>query len=61
MELGIAAVRQAAGQWQVLTGEFIFDITGWPLVPGAMIAVVALFVLPVLFTMPETAHPRGQR
>jgi MHS family proline/betaine transporter-like MFS transporter len=33
--------------------------TGWPLVPGAMIALVALCVLPVLWTLPETAPSRA--
>ena len=28
--------------------------TGWPLVPGAMILIVAIAVLPVFFKMPET-------
>ena len=35
---------------QVLT-----ERTGWIMVPGAMIAVVAVLVLPVLMTLPETA------
>jgi MHS family proline/betaine transporter-like MFS transporter len=35
---------------QVLTGR-----TGWILVPGAMIAVVGVLVLPILMTLPETA------
>jgi len=33
----------------------LVEATGWPLVPGAMIALVALGVLPVFLTMPETA------
>lgn len=32
--------------------------TGSPIVPGIMIAAVAMFVLPVLLTMPETAPSR---
>ena len=38
---------------QVLTAR-----TGWPMVPGVMIAVVALCVLPVLIALPETAPGR---
>ncbi|HEX9169160.1 MAG TPA: MFS transporter [Roseiarcus sp.] len=38
---------------QVLTGR-----TGWPMVPGAMIAVVAVCVLPILLALPETAPTR---
>lgn len=33
--------------------------TGWPLIPGVMIAVVALCVLPVMVTLPETAKRRA--
>lgn len=38
--------------------HILMERTGWPLVPGAMIAVVALFVLPLLFALPETAARR---
>jgi MHS family proline/betaine transporter-like MFS transporter len=38
--------------------QALIDRTGWPLVPGAMIAVVALCVLPVLLAMPETRPTR---
>ena len=34
--------------------QLLIGRTGWPLVPGAMIAVVALCVLPVLLMLPET-------
>lgn len=33
----------------------LLALTGSPLVPGAMMAVVALGVLPLLLAMPETA------
>jgi MHS family proline/betaine transporter-like MFS transporter len=35
--------------------------TGWPAIPGAMIAIVALCVLPVLLAMPETRPARAAR
>ena len=35
--------------------QLLINATGWPLVPGAMIAAVALLVLPVLVRLPETA------
>lgn len=35
--------------------------TGSPLVPGAMIAIVALCVVPVVLRMPETRPPAGSR
>jgi MHS family proline/betaine transporter-like MFS transporter len=41
---------------QLLVGR-----TGWPMVPGAMIAAVALCVLPVLLAMPETRPRPGRR
>ena len=34
--------------------QLLLEKTGWTLVPGAMIAVVAVCVLPVLLKMPET-------
>ena len=44
----------AFGRWRTSGGAA--QRTGWAGVPGAMIAAVALAVLPVLLTMPET-HP----
>ena len=43
-----------------LLAQWLVGVTGWPLVPGAMIAVVALLVLPVLAWMPETAPDAGR-
>lgn len=40
--------------------QILMERTGSPMVPGAMIAVVALAVLPVLLAMPET-RPREMR
>jgi MHS family proline/betaine transporter-like MFS transporter len=37
----------------------LIEATGWPAAPGAMIAVVAVFVLPVLLRLPETAPRRA--
>lgn len=34
--------------------------TGWPMLPGVMIAVVAVAVLPVLIMLPETARLRRE-
>ena len=42
--------------------QWLLARTGWPEVPGLMIAVVALAVLPVFWTMRETApRPLGRR
>lgn len=38
--------------------QVLMKATGWPMIPGAMIAVVAVCVLPVLLTAPETAPGR---
>ena len=38
-----------------LVAELLIARTGWPLVSGALIALIALGVLPVLLTMPEAA------
>ena len=35
--------------------EVLTERTGWIMVPGAMIAVVAVLVLPILAALPETA------
>ena len=37
--------------------QILIERTGWPMVPGAMIALVALCALPVMLRMPET-RPR---
>lgn len=39
--------------------HLLLEATGWAPVPGAMIAVVALCVLPLLLMMPETLPGRG--
>ena len=41
--------------------QWLLAHTGWPEVPGLMIAVVALAVLPVFWTMRETAPRPGRR
>ena len=38
--------------------QYLLQLTGWPSVPGVMIAVVALAVLPLFLTMDETAPCR---
>jgi len=37
--------------------QWLLGRTGWAPLPGAMIAVVAIAVLPVLLTLPETKNP----
>jgi len=55
LALGATAATAIFGGLTPFVAELLIARTGWPLVPGAMIAAVALLVLPVLLTMPETA------
>jgi MHS family proline/betaine transporter-like MFS transporter len=55
LALGATAATALFGGLTPYLAELLIARTGWPLVPGAMIAAVALLVLPVLLTMPETA------
>ncbi|RPD50500.1 MFS transporter [Hymenobacter sediminis] len=55
LALGATAATAIFGGLAPFVAELLIKYTGWPLVPGAMIALVALLVLPVLITMPETA------
>lgn len=38
--------------------QALIDTTGWRLVPGAMVAGVALLAMPILWRLPETAPTR---
>lgn len=55
MALGFTTATAIFGGFAPLIAEKLIAATGWKPVPGAMIAVVALCVLPVIFKMPETA------
>ncbi|MBX0291018.1 MFS transporter [Hymenobacter sp. HSC-4F20] len=59
LALGATAATAVFGGLTPFAAELLITRTGWPLVPGAMIALVALLVLPVLLTMPETAFLSG--
>jgi len=56
LALGVTMATAIFGGLTPFLAELLTQLTGWPAVPGAMIAVIALAVLPVLLTMPET-HP----
>lgn len=58
LALGATTATAIFGGLTPLLSEVLIDRTGWPLVPGAMIAAVAFCALPVLFTMPETRPDR---
>jgi MHS family proline/betaine transporter-like MFS transporter len=56
LALGVTVATALFGGLTPFLAELLVQRTGWAAVPGAMIAAVALAVLPVLLTMPET-HP----
>ena len=58
LALGATAATAIFGGLTPYVAEVLMHQTGWPLAPGAMIAVVAICVLPVLLTMPETRPVR---
>ncbi|MFI4921816.1 MAG: hypothetical protein ACHQAZ_09280, partial [Gammaproteobacteria bacterium] len=60
LALGVTMATAIFGGLTPFLAELFVRLTGWTAVPGAMIAAVALVVLPVLLTMPET-HPRLMR
>ncbi|MFF3373724.1 MFS transporter [Streptomyces sp. NPDC002680] len=56
---GLAVATVATTLFGGLTpylSQGLTDTTGWSLVPGLMVAVVALVAVPVLWSLPETAH-----
>jgi len=54
LALGVTMATAIFGGLTPFLAELLVQRTGWNAAPGAMIAVVALIVLPVLLTMPET-------
>jgi len=57
LALGTTVATAFFGGMTPFLAELLIRKTGWAAVPGAMIAVIALVVVPVLVTMPET-RPR---
>jgi MHS family proline/betaine transporter-like MFS transporter len=58
LAFGATAATAVFGGLTPYTAQVLIGQTGWPLVPGAMIALVAACVLPVLLKLPETAPAR---
>lgn len=54
LALGVTAATAVFGGLTPFLAELFVRLTGWTALPGAMIAAVALAVMPVLLTMPET-------
>ena len=55
LALGATVATAIFGGLTPYLAQLLVDRTGWPVVPGAMIALVALCVLPVFVGMRETA------
>jgi MFS transporter, MHS family, proline/betaine transporter len=55
LALGATSATAIFGGLTPYVAQVLTERTGWPMVPGAMIAVVAVWVLPILITLPETA------
>lgn len=58
LALGVTIATALFGGLTPFLAELLVQRTGWAAMPGAMIATVALLVMPVFVTMPET-RPRG--
>jgi MHS family proline/betaine transporter-like MFS transporter len=59
LALGATMATAAFGGLTPWLAQWLIERTGWKMAPGAMIAVVALGVLPIFLTMRETA-PRSR-
>ncbi|MFD1036692.1 MFS transporter [Sphingomonas hankookensis] len=59
LALGATAATAIFGGLTPLVSHLLLEATGWVMVPGAMIAVVAVAVAPVLLTLREGAVRRG--
>jgi MHS family proline/betaine transporter-like MFS transporter len=55
LALGATTATAIFGGVTPYVAQVLTERTGWIMVPGAMIAVVAVLVLPILMTLPETA------
>jgi MHS family proline/betaine transporter-like MFS transporter len=59
LALGATSATAIFGGLTPYVAQLLTAVTGSPMIPGAMIAVVALCVLPVLFKLPETLPGRA--
>lgn len=59
LALGATSATAIFGGLTPYVAQLLTAATGSPMIPGAMIAVVALCVLPVLFKLPETLPGRA--
>ena len=61
LALGATAATAVFGGFTPWIAELLVARTGWAMAPGAMIAVVALAVVPVVLWAPETAPGRHRK
>ncbi|MBY0509263.1 MAG: MFS transporter [Rhodospirillaceae bacterium] len=61
LALGATVATAIFGGLTPYLAQVLLERTGWPMVPGVMIAVVAVCVLPVFLLMPETSPRAGRR
>ena len=61
LALGATMATAVFGGLTPYVAQLLMERTGSPLVPGIMIAVVALCVLPVLLALPETTPGKARR
>ncbi len=54
LALGATSATAVFGGLTPCVAQGLTERTGWIMVPGAMIAMVAVWVLPILITLPET-------
>jgi MHS family proline/betaine transporter-like MFS transporter len=59
LAFGATAATAVFGGLTPYVAQLLLERTGWVPLPGAMIALVALAVLPILVTMPETRPGDG--
>jgi MHS family proline/betaine transporter-like MFS transporter len=61
LALGATSATAIFGGLTPFAAQILTERTGWAMVPGAMIAMVALGALPVLLAMPETLPGKAKR
>jgi MFS transporter, MHS family, proline/betaine transporter len=61
LALGATTATAIFGGVTPYVAQILTERTGWIMIPGAMIAVVATLVLPILITLPETAPKLAER
>ena len=59
LALGTTTATAIFGGLTPWLAQLLVERTGRPVMPGVMIAVVGICVLPVLLTLPETGKPHG--